>query len=965
MSEKEGRAIRNSSRDTSSPARCSTLPPYSSKQPPLRDVFDAFELASPGSANLPFTDDEMLASPVQRTLEEQSLGKSEGSLLKETLSSCRTPCIDGKLSFAARMGKARRLLKRADADAEEKNVHINRDKDALTLPLSTNQDQPSSGETRQIAILAQDTNRAKGSSCRIGSPCRTTRAYSGPNGGDVKSQPIFDSPISLNRRPHRALTLSPSHSLDQPEISSPSRYKRRMLDSPSAASKKTYGGPTRSHLAEVTMSVSSHQGSTSGIAEDLMGTVEARAPAQESYAELRQKWVIEDGCLEYANQTSCPSSLHPLKSLTSLRSQGSLKRFADELDFLLEGLQPSKPLSARRASGLELLKKLCGASDSSEEEGSESGYAADVNLGAKDPEKSVSSVEPSFFLRQLKASDALIRLWDAWRRAGAGDGNDVVLDWSLSIALGQLTHPGVFGARLLEHRGDDVWHSIRKIIRAAAIRAAEQGLTSNHQARRQRATEDQHRADLEVLARKTEPASCHAVERPTPLVSILASLCCICQLPPDLQWDPATAIVPRQLTEGSKRCIDDVQDSGASLLQLCAQRLRLETARASSRLEGFVQGLDLWPPLTSPFPGDGPQRQSGVPSVSVLQLLSPLFETAMEILTTSGKTAEQGDVTSVLATVETVPRLAHDIVTCVRFAVVAGAESSKQMDLHSCQQLLETISGWLKVLIISTQGNAGWCEAILAADDTLSLVVRLVVEFGRATLWPHMIHSPGEGGKAPRANISHAASATTSAMPGPAMLQQDIFCLSLALLTNLLEHGSTAALQLADVRIPGVASSRCERKRCRARYGCEQSCVGVEPALVALFRLLVDPLPRDKDDTGADSYQDAPESSGGTDFMRGSIALAVGLALNRCESNLEVLLEPQPPTEAPLLLLAEMLEALTCEDGEAWYDAPALAKGDTGVGSDASRTPTWGQGDDNDVVSTMARRLRQIHSEIQ
>lgn len=85
--------------------------------------------------------------------------------------------------------------------------------------------------------------------------------------------------------------------------------------------------------------------------------------------------------------------LTELKTVTQLRAKGENARFADEFDYLVEGLEPSCELSSRRSSAIEVLRK-------------------------------VGDVE---FMRRLKASGFVERTYLEFRKADAGNGDRVSL----------------------------------------------------------------------------------------------------------------------------------------------------------------------------------------------------------------------------------------------------------------------------------------------------------------------------------------------------------------------------------------------------------------------------------------------------------------------------------------------------------------------------------------------------------
>lgn len=194
-----------------------------------------------------------------------------------------------------------------------------------------------------------------------------------------------------------------------------------------------------------------------------------------------------------------------LKSITQLRSSGELRRFQDELEYLLSGLDASQSLGVRRTSALELVRKSAGASGrDSEMEGAAAGLE---------------------FLRRLKATDAIGRVWGLLRTAGGGEGDEVcdlsgvlsmrhstnasttvrachrsqVLDATLVVFLSQLTQHQAHTEPLLREAqwGPDVYYALgtmlkrsiasddnggkdglAKLMRGAKIQRSEEALVS-------------------------------------------------------------------------------------------------------------------------------------------------------------------------------------------------------------------------------------------------------------------------------------------------------------------------------------------------------------------------------------------------------------------------------------------------------------------------------------------------------
>ncbi|GLB41610.1 putative wings apart-like protein regulation of heterochromatin [Lyophyllum shimeji] len=202
---------------------------------------------------------------------------------------------------------------------------------------------------------------------------------------------------------------------------------------------RTYAGKSRSFLVEIP--ASSLDPLAPNQHEDEFST-------RESYASLRSRWGVDNSeddpyptnlSPTRSDSTSTPNGtptksrrrkakaqqeaevrvqvalpngmMNPLKSITELRSKGESRRFLDEVGYLFEGMDASVGIGLRRASALEITTKLCDAD----------------------------------FARKAKAADFLNRAWDVFWEAGAGRGEDKILDTILAFFVALVSRdPGSF-----------------------------------------------------------------------------------------------------------------------------------------------------------------------------------------------------------------------------------------------------------------------------------------------------------------------------------------------------------------------------------------------------------------------------------------------------------------------------------------------------------------------------------------
>lgn len=358
----------------STPPSPSALPV--TPRPLAHDIASAFELASPGSSQ------DALANDAHSDRLEELLNAYRDSTPKTEQQQQRT-------GLASRMHKARgKVVRDDDYDARSSQPPeslVGLDRVRMTV-------QPESQPTFGVGIDERDEHAVRPSSLASSSTKRP-RATTPPSS-------IYPSPSRISVTPD---ALSP-------------------LKFPT----KTYGGGMRTFLEELEPQNAGSAGSSqSDYRADLAGTsTNIRPQAQrESYAELRGRWVIDDVPADDGSSPSSSSRSLPLKSLTSLRSAGALRRFMQELGYLLAGLDAAKSSKARRSTAVNLVSQLSAG-----------------------------------FVTQLKAAHAQSKVWLALRAAAGDDGveDDRVLSWCTAITLLYLAHKNALGDELLTRYARDV-----------------------------------------------------------------------------------------------------------------------------------------------------------------------------------------------------------------------------------------------------------------------------------------------------------------------------------------------------------------------------------------------------------------------------------------------------------------------------------------------------------------------------
>jgi hypothetical protein len=156
-----------------------------------------------------------------------------------------------------------------------------------------------------------------------------------------------------------------------------------------------------------------------------------------------------------------------LKSVSSLRSAGETRRFTDELDYLLSGLDSSRPLAIRQTACLETVLKMCPTlSVFADEDEDEASHEDDeMETGAPpDLADEISKAEALEFLRGLRLTDRSQNILSALIACGCGAqfyeeafDSSGLLDSILALYFARLLSPEVgFGEDLLRENEDIV-----------------------------------------------------------------------------------------------------------------------------------------------------------------------------------------------------------------------------------------------------------------------------------------------------------------------------------------------------------------------------------------------------------------------------------------------------------------------------------------------------------------------------
>jgi hypothetical protein len=121
-----------------------------------------------------------------------------------------------------------------------------------------------------------------------------------------------------------------------------------------------------------------------------------------------------------------------IDSITELRARGQSRRFREDYQYLVLELSPSQSLPDRRSTCVEIAKKVLTWEDEMEDvEIDADGDAEEGQKEASEAPDILSSFTP--FLREIKMADLIGQMWKQLRLAGAGSGEDEVIDLAFAL----------------------------------------------------------------------------------------------------------------------------------------------------------------------------------------------------------------------------------------------------------------------------------------------------------------------------------------------------------------------------------------------------------------------------------------------------------------------------------------------------------------------------------------------------
>uniref|UniRef100_V5F1C0 Wings apart-like protein C-terminal domain-containing protein n=2 Tax=Kalmanozyma brasiliensis (strain GHG001) TaxID=1365824 RepID=V5F1C0_KALBG len=490
----------------------------------------------------------------------------------------------------------------------------------------------------------------------------------------------------------------------------------------------------------------------------------APSAPRESYAELLKKW--GEGAEDIEWDESQDPTLN-LKSITSLRSQGELRRFNDDLEYLFTGLDAAQALSIRRSSTVELIRLLCGKPDLG-------GLDQDASDAEDDLEDPLASAQSAEFMRKLKASDLIARLFDLFRGAEAGEGVDDVLDAAIAVYIAKLLKSGSTAVPLTRER----WSELSAVLHGLLTRADR----AEHQERKDGlALLRLHELKLHKIASRTDRktlAELRDIARISKLFVagsqswtlrnlVLASCCSLIVLPRRLLTD----VVISDLFMDADGPHDRPQ---ASFFNTVLGVLVSEGAKARHRLIDFTKGLELVTPAAI----------ESIPDLETVDVCIRFLDKGMDVLYLELDQA-------VPASIETLESVQHLIHFAIQAAPFGGGlhpgDADKSKDNGAPSRALQILHGLFKMLLDLSQVDANWSESLASSLDVQEAVMRAFLLSHRSASLLRQTASNATETKSRKGKSAVKENDGDDATHRPGIaLFEDVVHLSLALLTNLL-----------------------------------------------------------------------------------------------------------------------------------------------------------------------------------
>ncbi|KAG6812337.1 hypothetical protein H0H92_003324 [Tricholoma furcatifolium] len=630
---------------------------------------------------------------------------------------------------------------------------------------------------------------------------------------------LIDRTASLPNIPSSSPTRSPSTS---PQARPP--------PVPVVSNTRTYAGKSRSFLVSIPAS-----------------SLDPLAPEQdddeystrESYASLRSRWGVDNSeddpypinlSPSRSDSTATPSGtpskakakskaqkeallqakvlmasgmMNPLKSITELRSKGESRRFLDEVGYLFEGMHSSVVIGLRRASALEIVTKLC----------------------------------DNEFSRKAKAAEFLSRAWDVFIEAGAGKGEDKLLDTLVAFFVA-LVAKDPASLRDLAQRTPSPPPSPSLGSSSTTKDASEPTmvdtlftlLSASSDALALVSTSSGQKAKNEVELKRLGVGKKDRALISTPLLVLHA-----------LQALPPACIpqhyLPSLLTSLSHNLAPILHSSTSTSLAWtdAARTIPFETVHCALRLFD-VYLLGQWGTAT--------------------------IETSTDADQTKQRKSNEADIDRARD-----EWLAEGLISLGVCAELDGGESA-----HNCMQVT------FRVLVSLTHSDVSWSRKVLESDCALGFVLRIIVRSQSSGL--------GAGKVKKEENTSdvdlHSRKGRVASEGEIATHTMDTLCLALGLLTNLVQTIDETKDLLRELRIDPTCTLK--KRTCIRNCTCPHPMSALD-ILINIYNSQA-PLPIA---TPVEKLESSPKEADPPDpdalFLRGHLAVLFGLLIRDSATN--------------------------------------------------------------------------------
>ncbi|CAA7269251.1 unnamed protein product [Cyclocybe aegerita] len=624
---------------------------------------------------------------------------------------------------------------------------------------------------------------------------------------------------------------------------------------------KTYAGQFRSFLVALPPSSSSNPSSQGIGDEDGLDT-------RESYSSLRSRWGVdnsEDDPQPYLSPSPSKSSMtgtpngspsrlskgkskssfgpiqpvslpdglmNPLKSISELRNKGESRRFLDEVGYLFEGMEKKGGIGLRRASALEITTKLC-----------------DIE-----------------FTRKAKAADFFSRTWDVFLEAGAGKGEDKILDILLVFFVALVARDPASLAELAERPSANPSSFIDTVFRIidTMISCVDPLLLATNRCDdatfKKAGFDKKDRILLSGIHKNIRTKSGLCSEEASISTSLLFSYI-LQALPPSLIPQKHLLILLKSLQQSISSSPSTTLSSNLALKWAeTVESLLYESIYHHLRLlDAYLLGQ--WD-LSSSSESNQPFQSQSEDEEAEKALID----------------AELGKARDTW--------LAGDLITLGICVGLKGIDDNP--DAFAVQKCLDMA---LRVLVSLTHSNKAWSRQVLRFEYTMGLLLRTIHSAGREL---HHSRMSIKQENAVKVEPEEDSLGETNGVQEEHIDSQalDTLCLALGLLTNLVQEVDEAKKVVRETRLN--PSCTLKKRACARKCACTPSSTGLA-VLVDLYssqQTQTDTLPPTS--LSGDSLTPEAQQEAESSFLRGHLSVLFGLLMINSAENQTAILSGLP-----------------------------------------------------------------------